>query len=94
MPVPLALIVQTEEHRTYHKPKVNTRTTISFFCFAMFKSQTALTGRKRIKKSVMVLKHPLVFNSMEVSTQNPLTALLNIFALGLHSNIFTKLVLP
>lgn len=45
-------------------------------------------------KSVRVLKPPLVLSSLEVSTQDPGTALLNILALGVHSNIFTKLVLP
>lgn len=67
---------------------MNTKTTIIFFSFDIFKSQTALTGRKRIKKSVILLKHPLVFSSMEESTHEPGMALLNIFALGVHSNIF------
>lgn len=53
----------------YHKPNVNTNTTTIFFEDFMFMLQTALTGNKRIKTSVIVLKSPLTFNSLGISTQ-------------------------
>ena len=79
---------------TYHNPNVNTKTTSAFFRLLICNFQTACTGRNRIRKSVIKLNEPLVFSTVDRSTQWPGIEESAILTRGLHSKILTKVVDP
>ena len=76
----------------YQRPNVKTKTTVILCLRFIFILHTALTGSKRMAKSLTVLKVPLTRNNKEVSIQEPGTVGLNILSRGKHAQIFAKVV--
>ena len=77
---------------SYINPTVNSSNTAIFFLLFICNFQSALTGTKRMMKSVIVLKTPSVLSMVDTLMHVPSIDLSHIRARGTHSHVLRMMV--
>lgn len=88
----MKVVRKTKGGKTYINPTVKSRRIPIFLFGFICNFHRAFKGTTKMKKPLIVLKTPSVLSTMATSTQVPSSDLFHILALGVHSQILTKIV--